>query len=71
MEIQALGDSCYFVDPVFLDINANVHFGLNHKLWVLAYSREHKNVSRTCRYFGIFGEPYYKWKRDLNATAKR
>jgi transposase InsO family protein len=45
-------------------MNIKVHFSLSHKLKVLDYGREHKNVSKTCRYFGISRESYYQWKRD-------
>jgi transposase len=52
-------------------MNIKVHFNLNHKLRVLAYGREHKNVSKTCRYFGISRESYYKWKRDYEAMGEK
>lgn len=34
------------------------------KLRVLNHALESGNVSKTCRYFGISRETYYKWKRD-------
>lgn len=34
------------------------------KLRILNHGLESDNVSKTCRYFGISRETYYKWKRD-------
>ena len=36
---------------------------IKRKLRVLNYAKEIKNVSRTCRYFGVSRETFYKWKR--------
>jgi len=36
---------------------------ISRKLRVLAYAQETKNVSKTCRYFGISRETFYQWKR--------
>ena len=52
-------------------MNIKVHFSLIHKLRVLAYGKEHKNVSKTCRYFGISRESYYKWKRDYEIYGEK
>lgn len=52
-------------------MNIKAHFSLNHKLRVLAYGREHKNFSNTCRYFGISRESYYKWKKDYEAKGEQ
>lgn len=52
-------------------MNIKVHFILNHKLRVLAYGKAHRNVSKTCRYFGISRESYYKWKREYEAKGEK
>lgn len=36
---------------------------IKKKLAVLSNARETGNISKTCRYFGISREAYYKWKR--------
>jgi transposase InsO family protein len=36
---------------------------VRRKLTVLKHAEETGNVSKTCRYFGISREAYYKWKR--------
>jgi len=38
----------------------------NRKLRVLKHAREIKNVSKTCRYFGISREMFYQWKRTYD-----
>lgn len=44
---------------------------IRRKLSVLSHAEETGNVSKTCRYFGISREAYYKWKRayDLHGEA--
>ncbi len=37
---------------------------IKRKLRILNHAKESKNVSKTCRYFGISRETFYKWKRD-------
>ncbi len=37
------------------------------KLKVLNYAKETGNISKTCRYFGICRETFYKWKRAYEA----
>jgi transposase InsO family protein len=36
----------------------------------LNHGKEECNVSKTCRYFGISRETYYKWKRDYEAKGE-
>ncbi len=36
---------------------------INHKLKILKYAKETRNISKTCRYFGISRQVFYKWKR--------
>jgi transposase InsO family protein len=52
-------------------MNIKAHFTVHHKLKILAYAREHKNVSKTCRFFGISRESYYKWKRDYAREGEK
>jgi len=43
---------------------------IRRKLKVINYGKENGNVSKTCRYFGISRETYYKWKRDYEAIGE-
>ena len=36
---------------------------IKRKLRVLKYAQEIKNISKTCRYFGISRQTYYEWKQ--------
>ncbi|WP_143549460.1 helix-turn-helix domain-containing protein, partial [Rickettsiella grylli] len=36
---------------------------INRKCKVLQHAQESGNVSKTCRYFGISREAFYRWKR--------
>jgi putative transposase len=35
---------------------------ISRKLKVLGHTRDIKNVAKTCRYFGICRETFYKWR---------
>jgi transposase InsO family protein len=43
---------------------------IRRKLKVLNYAKTNGNVSKTCRYFGISRETFYKWKRDYEANGE-
>src|ERR1700722_5252380 len=43
---------------------------IRRKLRILSHGKENTNVSKTCRYFGISREKYYKWKRDYEAKGE-
>jgi transposase-like protein len=43
---------------------------IRRKLKILNHGKENGNVSKTCRYFGISREAYYKWKRDYDARGE-
>lgn len=43
---------------------------IRRKLRILNYGKESSNVSKTCRYFGISRETYYKWKRDYETKGE-
>jgi transposase InsO family protein len=43
---------------------------IRRKLKILNHGKENGNVSKTCRYFGISRETYYKWKRDYEARGE-
>ena len=43
---------------------------IRKKLKVLAYAEELGNVSKTCRYWGISRDTFYRWKRDYKALGK-
>lgn len=36
---------------------------ISRKLKVLNHAKEHGNISKTCRYFGICRERFYTWRR--------
>lgn len=44
-------------------VNQQSQRDINRKLRVLNHALESNNVSKTCRYFGISRESFYKWKR--------
>lgn len=44
---------------------------IRRKLKIINYGKENGNVSKTCRYFGISRETYYKWKRDYEAKGEK
>jgi transposase InsO family protein len=46
------------------------HADIRRKLKILAHVKESKNVSKSCRYFGISRETFYKWKRDYQTKGK-
>ena len=39
---------------------------IKRKLRVLRHAEETGNVLKTCRYFGISREIFYRWKRSLD-----
>lgn len=41
------------------------------KLRVPAHAAESKNVPKTCRYFGISRETFYKWKRTYHQCGEK
>lgn len=43
---------------------------IRRKLRVLEHGKENGNISKTCRYFGVSREPYYKWKRDYQEKGE-
>lgn len=51
-------------------MNTKEQSDIRRKLKVLNYGKESGNVSKTCRYFGISRETYYKWKRDYEQKGE-
>ncbi|WP_319560343.1 helix-turn-helix domain-containing protein [Marispirochaeta sp.] len=43
---------------------------VSRKLKVLNHAQEIGNISKTCRYFGICRETFYKWKRAYTAGGE-
>lgn len=43
---------------------------IKRKLAVLNHAKQIKNISKTCRYFGISREVYYKWKRRYDKLGE-
>jgi len=50
-------------------MNAQAIRDINHKLKILRYGEEIRNVAKACRYYGISRETYYQWKRALAAKG--
>jgi transposase InsO family protein len=46
------------------------HADIRKKLKILNHGKESGNVSKTCRYFGVSRETYYKWKNDLKLRGE-
>ena len=44
---------------------------ISRKLKVLNYAKESANVSKACRYFGIFLENFYTWRRGYEAHGEK
>lgn len=51
-------------------MNRNAQHNISRKLKVLSYAKEIGNVSKTCRYFGICREIFYKWRRAFEAHGE-
>jgi transposase len=43
---------------------------INRKLRILNYAKENGNVAKTCRYFGISREIFYRWKRSYESLGE-
>ncbi|MDB6367482.1 helix-turn-helix domain-containing protein [Photorhabdus bodei] len=41
------------------------------KLKMLLHAQEGNNVSKTCRYWGIFWDTFYHWKKDYVAKGEK
>ncbi|WP_425347734.1 helix-turn-helix domain-containing protein [Spartinivicinus poritis] len=44
---------------------------VKRKLKVLAYAQETGNVSKTCRYWGISRDTFYRWKREYEKHGEK
>ena len=53
-----------------MGITTKAQADIRRKLKVLNHVKEFGNVSKTCRFFGIFRETYYKWKKDYEAKGE-
>lgn len=42
---------------------------IKRKLEVFAHAKVSKNISKTCRYYGITRETFYKWKRLFDSEG--
>lgn len=51
-------------------MNRRAEQDIARKLKVLSYAKEIGNISKTCRYFGICRETFYKWKRAYESQEK-
>jgi len=50
--------------------SAQAQRDIKRKLRILAEGAEHRNVSCTCRRFGISGDTFYRWKREYAAGGE-
>ena len=44
---------------------------INHKLKILKYAEGNRNISKSCRYFGISRQVYYTWKRRYDELGEQ
>jgi len=44
---------------------------IRRKLKILNYAKEIGNVSKTCRYWGVSRDTFYRWKRDYRAKGEK
>lgn len=51
-------------------MNRKAQQDISRKLKVLNYAKKIRNISKTCRYFGICRETFYKWKRAYEAHGE-
>lgn len=51
-------------------INRKAQHDISRKLKVLNYAKEHGNIAKACRYFGICRETFYQWKRAYEAHGE-
>lgn len=51
-------------------MNRKAQYDIARKLKVLNHATEHGNISKTCRYFGICRETFYKWKRAYETDGE-
>ena len=43
---------------------------IQRKLKVLAHAAESRNVSKTCRYFGVSRDTFYEWKKAFKVGGE-
>jgi len=53
-----------------MEVNIAENRSTVRKMKVLAHAQKTKNVSQTCRYFGISRETFYQWKNAFVAKGK-
>lgn len=51
-------------------MTAKDHSDIRRKLRILNHTKETGNISKTCLYYGISREIFYKWKRSLEAHGE-
>jgi transposase InsO family protein len=51
-------------------MNRKAESDIRRKLKVLAHAKETGNVSKTCRYWGISRDTFYRWKRDYKSKGE-
>jgi transposase-like protein len=52
-------------------MNAKALSDIRRKLRILEYAKQIRNVSKTCRHFGISGEIFYQWKREYEREGEK
>ncbi|WGL98932.1 helix-turn-helix domain-containing protein [Arsenophonus sp. aPb] len=51
-------------------MNKNDEQEVRRKLRILAHVDETKNVSKTCRYWGISRDTFYRWKKEYKTQGE-
>jgi transposase InsO family protein len=51
-------------------MTAQAHRDIRRKLRIINHARETRNISKTCRFFGISREIFYQWKRAYAAAGE-
>ncbi len=52
-------------------MNLQAERDIKRKLRIIKHAKESGNVSKTCRYFGISRETFYKWKRNYLKNGEK
>ena len=52
-------------------MNRRAEHDISRILKVLNHAKEIRNISKTCRYFGICRETFYSWRRAYEAQGEK
>ena len=51
-------------------MNTKAKRDITHKLRILNHAKESGNIKKTCRYFGISRDTFYRWKRNYEERGE-